>query len=507
MKIFVASAPKTGNTWLTILLSTLYDLSPVTLPFPFDAARADQMGSNWVAQQHYRPEPSLLAWAERNRALLTTPLRHPGDIWVSLWHMLQNKSYDPKADLRYLEPVLRDGAEMGKGTIEYIKKHFPNELHNMIRWMQSGRSIIVRYEDLWRDPVATLSQVTEEIQPVSGDRLEAAIDLCDIRMLRKLRDDPEGRFFRKGGPGSWRNELPESILDIFRSYEPYPEYFRALGYTLDPHDPLIDAPAKPRISTNPFLNNNRFDNGVIVPTMAIRLYLLLDPPLKARWHDTITSTSETSFYAWLKAPADEDPRREGGIPRVTNLAHYVYGRRPDLQAVFPDVFGRDRSAYATWFLRHSQGEYGFDEVFLRPMRATSRTRKAGRTVQDASERLPLRKLQAHHDSQGTSKVSSTQARRSALKQVHATAWVNSHLPVAWPVWPKGLWPKLSALAQKTIRRLLRWYINPIVEQQNRFNTAVVQALDEMQQAVSCLEQSLSDKRARSDRRDERAQEG
>jgi hypothetical protein len=59
MKIFVASAPKTGNTWLTILLSTLYDLSPVTLPFPFDAARADQMGSNWVAQQHYRGQSGI----------------------------------------------------------------------------------------------------------------------------------------------------------------------------------------------------------------------------------------------------------------------------------------------------------------------------------------------------------------------------------------------------------------------------------------------------------------
>jgi hypothetical protein len=502
MKIFVASAPKTGNTWLTILLSTVYDLSPVTLPFPFDADIANQMGSNWIAQQHYRPEPELLTWGEQNRALFITPLRHPGDILVSLWHMLRNKSYDPKADLTYLEPVLRDGAQMGKGTMGYVTRHFHNELHNMIRWVQSGRSIIVRYEDLWRDPVATLSQLTEEIHPVSGDRLEAAIDLCDIRMLRKLRDDPEGRFFRKGGPGSWRDELPESVLDIFRNHEPYPEYFRDLGYTLDPHDPLIDAPAKPRIPTNPFLSNDRFDNGVMVPTIVIRLYLLLDPSLKARWHDTITSTSENSFYAWLNAPADEDPGREERVPRVTNLAHYVYRMRPDLQVVFPDLFARDRSAYITWFLRHTQGEYGFDEAFHRPMRATSRTRKAGTTAQDASGRLPLWKPQVQHDSQQAGKMSSMQVRRSALKQVHATARVNPHLPIAWPAWPNGLWPKLVALTQKVIRRLLRWYINPMIEQQNRFNSAVVQALDEMQEAVSCLEQSSSERQPRGDRSDE-----
>lgn len=506
MKIFVASAPKTGNTWLTILLSTTYDLSPVTLPFPFDAAVANQMGSNWIAQQHYRPEPDLLTWGEQNRALFITPLRHPGDILVSLWHMLQNKSYDPKADLTYLEPVLRDGSQMGNGTMGYVTKRFHNELHNMIRWMQSGRSIIVRYEDLWRDPSATLSRVVGQIDPLSRDRIESAIDLCDIQMLRKLRNDPQGRFFRKGGPGSWRDELPESVLDIFRNHEPYPEYFRELGYTLDPHDPLIDAPAVPRISTNPFLNSDRFDNGVMVPTIVVRLYLLLDPTLKARWHDTIASTSETSFYAWLAARADEDAGREERVPHLSNLAYYVYRMRPDLQAVFPDVFGRDRSAYITWFLRHTQGEYGLDEAFLRPMRATSRARKAGRTGHDALARLPVWKPKAPHDSHRADKASSMQPRRSALKQVHATAWVNPHLPIAWPAWPKGLWPRLVALTQKVIRRLLRWYINPMVEQQNRFNSAVVQALDEMQQAISCLEQSSSEKQARSDRPDGQAQE-
>ena len=66
---------------------------------------------------------------------------------------------------------------------------------------------------------------------------------------------------------------------------------------------------------------------------------------------------------------------------------------------------------------------------------------------------------------------------AALDQVHAAARVNPHLPIAWPTWPRGLWPKIVALAQKTVRRLLRWYINPIVEQQNRFNAASVQAID------------------------------
>jgi hypothetical protein len=68
-------------------------------------------------------------------------------------------------------------------------------------------------------------------------------------------------------------------------------------------------------------------------------------------------------------------------------------------------------------------------------------------------------------------------RPETLEQVQATMRVNPHLPIAWPNWPKGLWPKIVALVQKLVRRLLSWYINPIVEQQNRNNAAVAQALD------------------------------
>jgi len=83
------------------------------------------------------------------------------------------------------------------------------------------------------------------------------------------------------------------------------------------------------------------------------------------------------------------------------------------------------------------------------------------------------------------------SRVSALEQVHATAWVNAHRPIAWPHWPKGVWPKIMAVAQKITRRLLSWYINPIVEDQNRFNAAVMAALDVLAQENAQLRAELS----------------
>jgi len=66
-----------------------------------------------------------------------------------------------------------------------------------------------------------------------------------------------------------------------------------------------------------------------------------------------------------------------------------------------------------------------------------------------------------------------------LEQVHSTRRVNPHLPIAWPNWPPGLVAKMVALAKKVTRRLLRWYIEPLIEQQNEFNTAASDALEKV----------------------------
>jgi SAM-dependent methyltransferase len=58
----------------------------------------------------------------------------------------------------------------------------------------------------------------------------------------------------------------------------------------------------------------------------------------------------------------------------------------------------------------------------------------------------------------------------AIQKAHA---VNPHLPIGWPTLPAGIVPKLRAYTQKLLRRLLRFYINPVVEQQNAFNVAVL----------------------------------
>ncbi len=93
------------------------------------------------------------------------------------------------------------------------------------------------------------------------------------------------------------------------------------------------------------------------------------------------------------------------------------------------------------------------------------------------------------------KIALAFSREEALAEVRATQWVNPHRPIAWPHWPEGVLPKIVAFLQKVVRRSLRWYINPIVEEQNRFNAAVVRALDALAQENAQLRAEIQALRA------------
>lgn len=62
--------------------------------------------------------------------------------------------------------------------------------------------------------------------------------------------------------------------------------------------------------------------------------------------------------------------------------------------------------------------------------------------------------------------------QEALHEMEMTRVISAHLPLEG----QGIVGRGVALIQKIVRRLLRWYINPIVEQQNAFNDATLRTL-------------------------------
>ncbi len=80
---------------------------------------------------------------------------------------------------------------------------------------------------------------------------------------------------------------------------------------------------------------------------------------------------------------------------------------------------------------------------------------------------------------------------SSLQMMHQKAWVDAHWPIAWHNRPPGLWAKGVALYHKLTRRMLRWYINPIVQQQNEFNRATLDVIHILAQQVRDLRSERS----------------
>lgn len=72
-------------------------------------------------------------------------------------------------------------------------------------------------------------------------------------------------------------------------------------------------------------------------------------------------------------------------------------------------------------------------------------------------------------------VSLAELRRS-VEAVNDNWFVSAHLPITWDVRIAG---RMLAYTKRLVRLLLRWYINPIVEQQNRFNSAATRAITVM----------------------------
>jgi hypothetical protein len=78
----------------------------------------------------------------------------------------------------------------------------------------------------------------------------------------------------------------------------------------------------------------------------------------------------------------------------------------------------------------------------------------------------------------------------ALDEIELYRVVSAH----WPLLGKTLPQRAINLVHKVVRRYLRWYINPIVEQQNAYNDTVARTLRLLADAYAELAEQTTDRR-------------
>lgn len=239
MRLIVAGPAKTGNVWLKSLLADVYDLGLLRdVPgIPLDELRrfldAGRFPDGTIFHQHFRPCEGLFRVVDEHEIRLITALRHPYDIFVSLFYYVQSFShlFTPGAQLHVLvgKPIDHPA------VLEFLARSeggFGLQISLAQRWLQNAEhTVLTRYEALADDAPAELARITRELSPVSSSKLRNAVERCRADRMRR-RSPTLSRHIRNGAAGDWRNHLSDRHLEVLNLH--YGSQIQALGYPLAP---------------------------------------------------------------------------------------------------------------------------------------------------------------------------------------------------------------------------------------------------------------------------------
>ena len=101
----------------------------------------------------------------------------------------------------------------------FVKKRADNYLRHMTRALEAyqahrGRKTLVRYEDLQSNPIVTMRRVCRELEMLVDDGfLTRVVERYSWERLPES-EKGAGRFYRKGTPGGWHEDLTPKQIRI-----------------------------------------------------------------------------------------------------------------------------------------------------------------------------------------------------------------------------------------------------------------------------------------------------
>lgn len=281
--VWLASYPKSGNTWFRVFLSNL--LSKENNPIDINSLYATPIASNrqlfdeatGLSSSDLTPEeidnlrPGVYEFAARNSKELLFQKIH--DAW------LMTESGEPMFCKRVTRSVVyfvRNPLDIAVSFSNHLSKPLdvtarlmadenyafsstPNRLHHQLRqrllsWSGHVRSwvdqsdlplIALRYEDMKADTFRTFSKALDFSGiKATDEEIKRAICYSDIKEMQKqesekgFKEKPVNApaFFRKGIAGDWRTQLSEELVkSICLDHE---EMMRRFGYLSESGKPI-----------------------------------------------------------------------------------------------------------------------------------------------------------------------------------------------------------------------------------------------------------------------------
>jgi Sulfotransferase domain len=241
--LLIIAHPKSGNTWLRVMLSRLYQVRhglPASLIVTSDelARRNPAIPRISATNGYYSYEGAVgaaLAPDAPESPLRRKPIvflaRHPCDIAVSWFFQFTKRQSAHKQELinHFVDhPIDRRTVGMWE-FVRHSDIGLPSLIEYLNAWERNvarlPRAIIVRYEDLRVDPRKTLPRITGLIgESFSDQEIQAAVAFGSFDNLKSL--EQQG-FFRQGGLGLRNPADPESFKVRRAKVGGFKDYFTA----------------------------------------------------------------------------------------------------------------------------------------------------------------------------------------------------------------------------------------------------------------------------------------
>lgn len=280
--IWLASYPKSGNTWLRIFLTNLRRdcKEPVNINEldggPIASARALFDEASGIEASDLTPEEidrlrpevyeRLAAEAEGvlflkvhdaytygadGRPLLSAGdsraiylIRNPLDVAVSFANHAGcdlDTSIDRMANAEF---ALAAGTDQ---LPEQLRQRLLSWSTHVLSWVEAPIPVkVLRYEDMKQQPLETFTQAARFAGlPDDAARVRKALAFSDFKELQrqeqesgfKERPPKAKRFFREGGWGVWRQEMtPEQAARLIREHQ---EVMQRFGYLTEDGEPVF----------------------------------------------------------------------------------------------------------------------------------------------------------------------------------------------------------------------------------------------------------------------------
>ena len=233
--------PKSGNTWLKVMISRLYQLRynlPESKLINTDefARKIPEIPRLAATNAYYSYEGEvgkLLAAGASDNPLRHKPVlflaRNPIDIAVSWYHQFTKRQSRAKQELinhSIDNPIDRRTIQMWE-FVRHSDIGLPSLIEYQNTWARNvhalEKGMLVRYEDLRAEPVPTLQKIMQLMgEKFSEEEIRAAVEWGSFENLQKLetsgtfsqggmklvnREDPSTFKVRRGKVGGYREDF------------------------------------------------------------------------------------------------------------------------------------------------------------------------------------------------------------------------------------------------------------------------------------------------------------